>query len=191
MDTRQGVIAHHIRTALARAITMRCYAGHVTEHYLRSVPLHARHVPLQHTADPYADERHNAQVITRFCADDVRMPVEIEEALVLSLPEPFRTELQRELAERLGLLAAPLPAADGARDHVLTAELLRETGEFLAAIAPALEDGSLTAADLPHLRRAALELRDVQARAASIQARLAGIFAAADGSNVKPLRGAA
>lgn len=191
-DSRQGVLAHHINHALHRGTTMRRYAGDVATHYLNTVPLHARQLPLQITRDPIADERHNAQVVQRWLDGAVRMPVEAEESLVLSLPEPFRAECQRELAERLGLLAAPLPSKDGARATVTTADLLRETGELMLALSPLFADGKVDAGDLPNARRAIRECDDVLGRLTTLRAELTTLLLADSAqSNVKALRGAA
>lgn len=191
-DSRQGVLAHHINHALHRGTTMRRYAGDVATHYLNTVPLHARQLPLQITRDPIADERHNAQVVARWLDGTVRMPVEAEESLVLSLPEPFRAECQRELAERLGLLAAPLPSKDGARATVTTADLLRETGELMLALSPLFADGKVDAGDLPNARRAIRECDDMLGRLTTLRAELTTLLLADSAqSNVKALRGAA
>lgn len=191
-DSRQGVLAHHINHALHRGTTMRRYAGDVATHYLNTVPLHARQLPLQITRDPIADERHNAQVVARWLDGTVRMPVEAEESLVLSLPEPFRAECQRELAERLGLLAAPLPLKDGARATVTTADLLRETGELMLALSPLFADGKVDAGDLPNARRAIRECDDMLGRLTTLRAELTTLLLADSAqSNVKALRGAA
>lgn len=191
-DSRQGVIAHHINHALHRGTTMRRYAADVATHYIDTVPLHARHLPLQITRDPIADERHNAQVVARWLDGTVRMPVEAEESLVLSLPEPFRAECQRELAERLGLLAAPLPSKDCARATVTTADLLRETGELMLALSPLFADGKVDAGDLPNARRAIRECDDVLGRLTTLRAELTTLLLADSAqSNVKALRGAA
>lgn len=192
IETRQGVIAHHIHRAIRHGVsTERRIAADVAEHYLRTVPLHAQHVGFHATRDIVADERANTQILHRFVDGTVRMPVEVEESIIFALPQPFRTDLLRELCERVGLLAAPIPGHDGARDDVSTAELMRETGEFLTAMAPVLKDGAIDAHDLPHARRALRELRDVQARCVSIEARLAALLAGGEPSNVKSLRGAA
>ena len=191
-DSRQGVLAHHINHALHRGTTMRRYAGDVATRYINTVPLHARQLPLQITRDPIADERHNAQVVQRWLDGTVRMPVEAEESLVLSLPEPFRAECQRELAERLGLLAAPLPSKDGARATVTTADLLRETGELMLALSPLFADGKVDAGDLPNARRAIRECDDVLGRLTTLRAELTTLLLADSAqSNVKALRGAA
>lgn len=191
-DSRQGVLAHHINHALHRGTTMRRYAGDVATRYINTVPLHARQLPLQITRDPIADERHNAQVVARWLDGTVRMPVEAEESLVLSLPEPFRAECQRELAERLGLLAAPLPSKDGARATVTTADLLRETGELMLALSPLFADGKVDGADLPNARRAIRECDDVLGRLTTLRAELTTLLLADSAqSNVKALRGAA
>lgn len=192
IETRQGVIAHHINRAIRHGVsTERRIAADVAEHYLRTVPLHLQSVGFHATRDIVADERANTQILHRFIDGTVRMPVEVEESIIFALPQPFRTDLLRELCERVGLLAAPIPGHDGARDDVSTAELMRETGEFLTAMAPVLKDGQIDAHDLPHARRALRELRDVQARCVSIETRLTAILAGAEPSNVKPLRGVA
>lgn len=186
LDTRQGVIAHHVNHALHRVTTMRRYAADVAAHYAQTTRLDQRKLPLQTTRDPIADERHNAQVVTRWLDGTVNMPVEAEEALVLSLPEPFRSECQRELAERLGLLAAPLPSSDGARATVTTGELLKETGELMLSLAPLFADGKVDASDAPHARRAIRECDDVLGRLITLRAELTTlVMANADAAPAK------
>ena len=173
-------------------LSEQSYATAVAEHYNASVPLAARHIDFHGTRDVYADARANAQLVARFLNGTTRMPVELEESLVLALPRPYRDELQRELAARLGLLAAPLPTDDHARDLVSVADLMKETGEFLLAIAPALADGKIDSADLPHALRALSEVRDVLGRCVSIECKLVSVIAnAAEASKVVRMRGAA
>jgi hypothetical protein len=133
--------------------------------YDTRTPLAARHVPFHRTADVYADQKANAQLLRRMLSIDalVRMPVELEEALVLALPEPMRTECLRELADRYGLLAAPKPCGTRIRP-VVPAGILRETGEAVIALAQVIDQDAPRLADL---QRAASELIDVIAHCTS------------------------
>lgn len=188
-ETRQGAIAHHIRTAIAHSgLSLRSYATAVAAHYLASVPLHARGVAFHDGGDVHADQKANAQLISRMVDGTVRMPIELEESLILSLPISYQKAAQRELAERLGLLAAPLPSSDGARDHVAPAELMRETGEALTALAAIISANGRAA--LADTRRAVKELRDVQAMATSLIDQLVTATAQGDtpATNVRSLR---
>lgn len=191
-ESRANVIAHHVRLAMQHSgLTMRSYAMAVAAHYHDEVPLHARDVPLHATGDAYADERANAQILQRMLdGNTVRLPVSIEESLVHCLPLPFATELKRELAQRMGLLAVPLPRNDNARASVSLGDLCRETGELLHSLAVPLADGRIDADDAPHCRRALKEVRDVQAALAGLENDLVTCMAQANPNptNVAPLR---
>jgi hypothetical protein len=178
-ESRSNVIAHHVRLAIAHSgTTMRAYAACVAAHYLAHVPLQARDVHWHAGADIYGNERANAQILARMLdGATVRLPVSLEESLVLCLPEPYRGELQRELAQRLGLLAAPLPGRDDARATTTVGELCRETGELLQSLAEPLADGKLDATDAPHCARALKEVRDVQGRLCTLEAQLVTVMA--------------
>lgn len=173
-ESRANVIALQVRMALAHSgLTMRGYAIDVAKHYNDHVPLQARDLTFHCSADIHADVRANSQILQRMLdGTTVRLPVSLEESLVLCLPQPYRDELQRELAARLGLLAAPLPRMDGARDTVSIGELMQETGELLQALAPAMADGKIDASDAPHARRALRELRDVMSRCMTLESNL-------------------
>jgi hypothetical protein len=190
-EHRANVIAHHIRVALQHGLTMRRYATDVAAHYFDAVPLHVRGLTFAASADPYANERHNAQLVTRFIDGPVRMPVECEESLIAALPQPYRGELLRELSERVGLLAVPIPRDDGARAQTAAADVLRETGELITALASAMADGKLSNASLPMVQRALREVRDVQATVAGVEHQLLQAMAQAPKANVASIRGAA
>lgn len=106
--------------------------------------------------------------------ESARPCVDVEEALVLALREPYRSECLRDLAARCGGLFVPI--ANGTPLSVgEAADLLRETGEALQAVAPLLTDGRIDRRDAPELlRKARAELLDVQASAAAMLARIDG-----------------
>lgn len=191
---RSAVLVHHVRFALRNSsLKMSALAADIVDHYHRTVPLRSRTVHFHLGGDPYSDAEANEQIVARaLFADSVRMPVDLEESVVLSLPEPFRSALQRDLAARLGLLAAPLPRSDGARRDATTSDLLRETGELLTQLSTILADGRVDAKDMPHVARALHEVLDVQGVLVGIEHQLREAQAQSRlGGNVQALRGAA
>lgn len=180
-DRRDDVIRAHWELAVRHSgETIEGLATRAVEVYESRTPLHARRLSFQPMGrDPYSAQRINATHVRRFLGlsePATKMPVEVEEALVLALPEPFRGECLRELAERVGLLAAKAP--DPAGDASLpAADLMRETAEVITALAPALRDGRVSPEDAPALRSALAHLADVSGAVASLQAQIATALA--------------
>lgn len=171
-EPRIAVIAHHVRQALrASGMTMRVYAGRVADLYHLRTALADRTVPFEigTTAETAEQaERANAQTVQRFLDGTVRAPIDLEEALVLALPDTQRGECLRALAARYGLLAAPTPATSGVEQQVQLAGLMHDTGRLLAELAPAFADGVLDSSDAATARRALPEVLDVTARLVSL-----------------------
>jgi len=170
-ESRRQVIADHVMLAISRsALTERTYAQCVADLYMERTPLHARAIPFAQSADPYADSEANRQTVKRMLDGRVRMAVDIEEALVLALPEPYRHALMAELAERLGLLAADQPAADATGQQHQVAELIAGAGAALDKLAPMLDDGVLDEHDAQYAAAALAALEALQARVVTIEA---------------------
>lgn len=182
-NTRAAVVSHHVELALRHRtagggtrLALETYACDVVGLYEQRTPLHSRHLQFHGGGrDPYADMRANAQLVRRMLGDEapVRMPAELEEALVLALPEPFRAECLRELCDRYGLLAVRKPPMAGDMTGALRqpAALLREVGEALEALAPVLADGKVSREDDgPQLRTLLAELDDVIGTCMSMKA---------------------
>lgn len=185
-ESRPNVLLHHIIMAVKNsALTFRSYATHVRDEYDARTPVATRGIHFRTTRDPYSDEKLNAQTLQRLLDDPAKLPCEIEEALVLALPEPFQSECRRELAARMGELAAPMPREGHGAAVADAAALMRETGEALALLAPAFDGNSI----LPHQRasakRALGELDDVLSTTVAIKTRLTE--ALGDGSPVVSL----
>jgi hypothetical protein len=181
-ETRAHAIWRHVQLALRHTgATEADFAENVAALYLQRTPLHLRGIEFHaHVAggDPYAVLRANAQLLFRMLKPDgpTRLPVELEEAVVLALPQPYQDEAQRDLAERLGRLAAPLPASSTAslREQVKSpCALMRSAADAVERIAPMLEDGHIGAEDAPHFADALASLSEVMGLCVTLNAQIA------------------
>lgn len=180
-ETRAQVIHRHVDHYVRHSgAKEHDFADAVAALYQERTPLHLRCVDFHaHAAggNPYDVLRANGQLLFRMLRPDgpTRLPVDLEEAVVLSLPEPFRGECQRDLAERLGLLAAALPApADApAGQHIKSpCELMRRAADAVERIAPMLEDGRIGPEDAPHFASALAAVNDVMGACVTINAQV-------------------
>lgn len=168
-ESRSQVITSHVDLALHRSSMIeRTYAQAVADIYNERTPLAVRSLKFHTTHDPYADQQANLQLVRRMLDGRVRMPVEAEEALILALPDPYRHQLQAELAARLGLMAAELPAHHAAGQQQQVGDLVRAVGHALDKLSNMLDDGVMDAHDLAYAPDALRDLEDVQARATTL-----------------------
>lgn len=141
----------------ATSACVRKFAMQVAEHYIALLAPDQRQVPFRWgvTIDDLCKaERHNAQIISRYMDGTVKvLPADLEDAWLLALPEPYRGACERDLARRRGTLAVKLLAAGESDEAVGMGQLAVEFGQLFEALAPALADGRISAADLPHARR--------------------------------------
>jgi hypothetical protein len=181
--TRDRAIAHHIALALKHTeLTRESYGDDVVRIYHERTPLHLRHVEFHlqtRGADPYAVLRANAQLLFRQIDGVVRLASEIEEALVLALPEPFRGACLRELAARYGLLAASQPAEQPAGQVSQLGGLSREFGEALQALSKTMDDARLDHADALHAAEVVAQLDDLIAAATTVRAAHSAVLSSA------------
>lgn len=174
---RDQALWRHITLALANSkLDRETYADDVARIYLERTPAHLRGIDVhQHVrgSDPYKVREANKQLVLRRMLDPdgpVRAPMELEEAAVLALPQPFQRECLRELAGRYGLLAAPITSAgDAAAVASSCGELAREFGECLLALAATIGDGHLDPSDAAHAPAAIRELTDLIAHATGLR----------------------
>lgn len=164
-ESRSQIIAEHVMLALSRcALTERTYAQAVADLYMERTPLHARTVGFASSTDAYADSEANRQTVKRMLDGRVRMAVDLEEALVLALPHPFRHQLLTDLAARVGLIAAEQPAAHAAGQQHQVGDFIRDMGKALDGLSPMLDDGLLDERDAAYAPIALRELQALQAR---------------------------
>lgn len=171
---RSAVIFEHTRRMLDQtAMCTRKFAMHVAERYVEIVAPDLRQVPfrLGVTGDDLLKaEKHNAQQIGRYMDGTIKaLPADLEDAWVLALPEPFRSECERELAQRRGRYSERKLAAGAAGEVAGIGQILLEFGQLMEALGPALADGKICEADLPHARRILNESDDVIAALLTIR----------------------
>lgn len=179
LRTRQDVIWGHVRLAMQHcgAITRESFAQDVVDLYWARTPKPLRGIKFHECErgdEVYVIQRKNAQLLFRMIdrdnPDPSRMPHEIEEAVVLALPDLYRAECLRDLAARYGLMAAPLPAVDAPARMVSAGEFTGEFGECLKALAATIGDGDLTRADAARAPAVVTSLDALIAQATSLRA---------------------
>lgn len=174
--TRADVIWRHVIFAINNAKLDRFnYADDVARIYQARTTPPARGIEFQahqRGRDPYEVRKANKQLLFRMIDPEgpVRLPVELEEAAVLALPQPFRDACLAELAGRYGLLAAPLPDAVAAKPTASCGELTAAFGECLKALAATIDDGSLDPRDATHAPAAIRKLDHLLALATGLRA---------------------
>lgn len=104
MEPRAALIIAATRKSLRETgRTLRHFAAELIDHYHARTHVDDRTVRFHRTDNPYKDEEANTQIVDRMLSGLVRMPVDIEEAWVLAIADPYRRELLNELAARYGL----------------------------------------------------------------------------------------
>lgn len=174
-ETRAEVVFRYVKLMVrSTGKSIEDYSVDVVLVWRNRTPEAARHGDFHVTGSVFEQMKSNGQKIRRWMNPDVsaRPSVDVEEALVLGLPEPFRSDCLRELAVRCGGLFVALQAEGSALVGDM-AELLKQSGEALSALGPLFADGRIDAADdTQALLRARRELQDVQAVIAGITARI-------------------
>lgn len=167
-ETRSEVIFRHTNRMLHQTrCSWEAFAQRVVEHYHAAVPAEARAVQFKTEGDLFHCAKINAQKVARYADDRVsaRLPVDLEEAWVQGLTEPYRNECLRDLARRYGLLAVPVPVGSGCAVSAMqsVSAVSREFGQACEALAPIIADGQFGPEDREHVDRAEGELEDLLA----------------------------
>jgi len=162
----------------ATGCSMQTFAARLVEHYHASVPEPLRAVTFKVGGDVFRDATTNGQHVARFMNPDAttRMPVDLEESWVAALGGDFTLRCRRLLARRYGLLGVPVASLAQGADMREASSLTAEFGEVLGAMAPALADGRIDAADAAHLPKLINELDDLCAAAVAVRARAQAVL---------------
>lgn len=167
LPPRQAVVYLHTDLMLhATGTNRRSFAMVVAENYLRMVAEEDREdrgfrLTQGSAAQMAADKKHNGQVLGRYLSGEVHaLPANLEDAWVMSLPEPYRSDCERDLAKRRGLLAVPMPSAEGLQ-VASVASLVGNYASLLHSLAPAIEDGHFGPEDRPYRNQIHAAGRDV------------------------------
>lgn len=155
LPPRQTVIYGYTRRMLDEtAVDATSFAMRVAELYIDTTAPDVRHVKLRlgEGAELIKAMENNGQVLRRYMDGTVKtLPDDLEDAWVLALPEPYRSDCERDLARRRGRFSFEL--ADGASGEECTAlaGVLTQTGELCAEWGKALSDGSLSEAEVQRI----------------------------------------
>jgi hypothetical protein len=192
-EPRSQVIFRHTRDAYrATSLTPQALANRIADAYQARVAADERIVEF-HIGTTVASmdkaNKANLQLISRFYDGKVKLPTDLEEAWVTSLPEPHRADCERELAQRYGFMGARSPVAEGAPRALCTAKCAIEFGEMVQKIGPILVDG-VSAEDLHLLVRALKEAGDLLAEVTALQNDIETTISRLEGSEVQAGTGA-
>ncbi len=175
------VIRHVSGHLLSTSRSLEAYADDVKRLYQESVTnLAARSVKFHGDGDAIADMKANGQLVGRYLNRTTRIPVDLEEALVLALPEVSKRECLADLAGRYNLLAAPMPDVGTCDDIANLNRIMTETGKAIQSLGPIFEDGKVTDDDLPYIKQALQSLTKAVSEFVSMQQRLTDVLPGAD-----------
>lgn len=179
--TRQAVLIAHTeavihetgaeRTDLALAIARQYHAQVPREHQSLNLELE----PQQDDVDAYVRwvER-TRKAVERLMTGAVRLPVEIEDAWVAALPQPYRSRCIQALVERMDHLAVEIPD-EGASTADL-GRVMKEAGEEVHAAGEVFADGRIDERDIPYLPDAERRCRESAAASLALATRLRGEY---------------
>lgn len=162
LPPRQSVLIGYTRRMLDEtAMNANTFAMAVAERYLDTVAPDVRQVPFRlGDGDALLKAiKDNGQTLRRYMDGTVKsVPADLEDAWVLSLPDPYRSECERDLARRRGRYSFELPAHVGGEDFATIGEVMQQAGELVSEWGRSVADGHLTEAEL---RRVENESDDV------------------------------
>lgn len=151
--TRNDVLIYHLDAYLReRGISEARFADRLVETYFTAVPEGYRQVPLamvprEGSADQFAKiQASNLRAFQRWRRRDVRIPLELEEAWVQALEEPFRGRCKFDLCARHGVLPVLLDV-DADVDVERIAQFMESEADVIRALVPLLADGVINEAD--------------------------------------------
>lgn len=180
LPPRQTVIYGYTRRMLDEtSMNAQSFAMGVAEIYLLATAPDVRHVPFMLNDDLGHSMKSNAQTLRRYMDGTVKfLPTDLEDAWVQALPEPYRSNCERDLARRRGLLTIKIPAGVQLASNVSkhTAALMKEFSELVGALAPAMREGCFTPDHIANAKRILNESDDVISAVLSIRAAIIDVL---------------
>jgi len=184
LPPRQSVVYGYTRRMLDETATNAAtFAMTLAECYLRTTAPDVRTVPfrLGEGDELLRAMKNNAQILRRYMDGSVKvLPADLEDAWVMALPEPYRSDCERDLASRRGRLTMRSLSGDATARAVGVSDLAIEFGQLIEALAPALADGVINEADLPHARRILNESDDLISAVLAIRRQVTDLLPGAD-----------
>lgn len=174
-ESRAETIFRHTQDMFQKSRTsMETFAMKVVDNYLEFLDAEHRSVEFKEDGDLFRRVATNAQKLRRYMDAGVnaRLPVDLEEAWVLALDDPFQTDCIHDLAERYGLMPVRVPTDQSITDLETVGDLGKEFGEALTSVSQMMDDGQFTPDDAAHLDSAVKEINDLIACATGLRARI-------------------
>lgn len=172
LPPRQTVVYAYTRRMLDEtAVNANQFAMAVAEQYVSTVAPDVRQVKLRlgEGDDLIRALKNNGQILRRYMDGTLKvLPSDLEDAWVMALPEPYRSDCERDLALRRQMLAVRMPSQD-ALSVASMSKLFEEYGHLMQALAPALADGKFGPEDKPHVPRIKSEGRDLIAAVLALE----------------------
>ncbi|WP_273081278.1 hypothetical protein [Stenotrophomonas nitritireducens] len=178
----QVIYAYTHRLLNETATNANSFAMQVAENYFALVAPHMRDkkaVPFRlGEGDDLADAlKANGQALRRYMDGTVKtLPADLEDAWVLSLPEPYRSDCERDLAARRGLLPIRLAHIAADADTAGIGSLMADFGQLVTALTPAIADGVIDERDRPHARKIVDACQDVVIAAVTVERRFVALL---------------
>lgn len=151
LPPRQSVIYGYTRRMLDETATnANTFAMVLAEQYLATVAPDVRTVPfrLGEGDELLKAMKNNAQILRRYMDCTVKvLPTDLEDAWVMALPEPYRSECERDLARRRGRFSIALADSMSGEEFASIGDVLTQAGELCTEWGKALADGTLTEAE--------------------------------------------
>lgn len=144
----QSVVFGYTRRMLDETATnANSFAMDVADRYLATVAPDVRTVPFKlGEGDALLSAmKANGQTLRRYMDGTVKsLPADLLDAWVLALPEPYRSDCERDLARRRGRYSIGVPAELDGAELASIADVMKETGELCATWGQALADGRVS-----------------------------------------------
>jgi hypothetical protein len=159
-ESRSETVIRHVNDYLSETtVTRAAYADdvkialqHVEPDPERRARIIRFHDLSDHNGNGEAMLKANDQLVKRILSGEVKLLANLEEALVLPLPNERRLACLRDLDARYGLVSAPAPSLQVAASSAPAdlGRLLETTGKSIQSLAPILADGKVDAKDAPY-----------------------------------------
>lgn len=149
----QSLVYAYTRRVLDETGTnAQSFAMVVADRYLALTAPDVRTVPFKLSDDPAADMRNNAQILRRYMDGTVKvLPADLLDAWVLSLPEPYRSECERDMARRRGRYSVSMPEGLAGEDYATISDVMLQTSELVSEWGRAIANGDVDDAELRRL----------------------------------------
>jgi hypothetical protein len=155
LPPRQAVVHAYTRRMLDEtAMDATTFAMRVAEIYVDTTAPDVRQVKLRlgEGAELIRAMENNGQILRRYMDGTVKvLPADLEDAWVLALPEPYRSDCERDLARRRGRYSFELPSATAGEDYTSIGRVMEQAGELCSEWGRSVADGHLDAAELQRI----------------------------------------